>query len=640
MGCCRPRAAAGEAAGPYPASGFEAAGWASLVTWSWVNAVMAKRGALTAESLWRLLEWDTAGSVHGRLRDAGEASVASGRPSLRRAFVTAFWARYAAWGTPAWVKAGCIIAQTQFLALLLDELRSPADTSPKAAYLYALGLVATGAAVTVLHHAYFYHAWRAGLNWRTAATALLFSKSLTLRLDALAATSAGRVINIASSDVERLQKLCQYVTYLFVAPVEGAVCIWLLFREVGVATLAGIAVLAAFVAVQVWASRAFGRLRSETTVVTDERVRLTGQVIAGVRVLKMYGWEPPFLAAVRAVRSREMLKIGSTAVLRGLNEGLFGTVPLMVGGATFLTYYATGATLTPRNIFVSMSLFSLLQVDVCKFVQLGLEALAEVNVTFARLQAFLLLPDATPPPLLPVHTGGADAPAPPAIVTSALCATWSAAPSAEPVYSLRDVSLSLATGSLCTILGAVGAGKTSLLMALLHELRPTSGTCTVRGRVVYVAQSPWIMTFVCLLFWSTNYVTHTLINPPATRPTLTLCSGTVRDNITFGKPYDADRMSRVIDACCLRDDLAGFAHGDLEVIGERGVNLSGGYVPYASVFFFRIRVLTPVPRGPPHPTHTADNARASVWRAPATRMPMCACWTTRCRRWMHASAAR
>lgn len=74
-------------------------------------------------------------------------------------------------------------------------------------------------------------------------------------------------------------------------------------------------------------------------------------------------------------------------------------------------------------------------------------------------------------------------------------------------------------------------------------------------------------------------MTHTFINPPATRPPPTLCSGTVRDNITFGKPYDADRMSRVIDACCLRDDLAGFANGDLEVIGERGVNLSGGYVP-------------------------------------------------------------
>ncbi|GCB72667.1 hypothetical protein scyTo_0006412 [Scyliorhinus torazame] len=52
--------------------------------------------------------------------------------------------------------------------------------------------------------------------------------------------------------------------------------------------------------------------------------------------------------------------------------------------------------------------------------------------------------------------------------------------------------------------------------------------------------------------------------------------GTVRENILFGKMYDEERYKKVIEACCLQQDLAIFPFGDLTEIGERGLNLSGG----------------------------------------------------------------
>jgi ABC-type multidrug transport system fused ATPase/permease subunit len=56
-----------------------------------------------------------------------------------------------------------------------------------------------------------------------------------------------------------------------------------------------------------------------------------------------------------------------------------------------------------------------------------------------------------------------------------------------------------------------------------------------------------------------------------------LCSaGTVRDNITFYRPFDAERYTRVVEACELRNDLLNLQAGDMTVIGERGVNVSGG----------------------------------------------------------------
>lgn len=68
----------------------------------------------------------------------------------------------------------------------------------------------------------------------------------------------------------------------------------------------------------------------------------------------------------------------------------------------------------------------------------------------------------------------------------------------------------------------------------------------VSGRVAYVAQSAWIQT------------------------------GTVKDNILFGLPFDEARYKNALRACALDQDIKSFSHGDLTEIGERGINMSGG----------------------------------------------------------------
>lgn len=47
--------------------------------------------------------------------------------------------------------------------------------------------------------------------------------------------------------------------------------------------------------------------------------------------------------------------------------------------------------------------------------------------------------------------------------------------------------------------------------------------------------------------------------------------------------YDEDRYEKVLDACCLRQDLAQWLAGDLTEIGERGVTCSGGQKARISV---------------------------------------------------------
>ncbi|CAM9714184.1 unnamed protein product [Sphacelaria rigidula] len=98
-------------------------------------------------------------------------------------------------------------------------------------------------------------------------------------------------------------------------------------------------------------------------------------------------------------------------------------------------------------------------------------------------------------------------------------------------FVLESIDLTVEPGQLVGIVGPVGSAKSSLLMALLKEMAPVKDGgeeeakindksdardarkrgVSVGGRVAYAPQEPWIQ------------------------------SGTVRDNILFGKPMDRIR---------------------------------------------------------------------------------------------------
>lgn len=123
-------------------------------------------------------------------------------------------------------------------------------------------------------------------------------------------------------------------------------------------------------------------------------------------------------------------------------------------------------------------------------------------------------------------------------------------------------------GKLVAVVGSVGAGKSSIISAVLGEMDRVSGRVNTNGTIAYVSQQAWIQ------------------------------NATLQDNILFGKPMDRKRYNQVIAACALKPDLKvlpgteffvldaydfandtkifPFPGGDATEIGEKGINLSGG----------------------------------------------------------------
>ncbi|CAI9178841.1 unnamed protein product [Rangifer tarandus platyrhynchus] len=89
--------------------------------------------------------------------------------------------------------------------------------------------------------------------------------------------------------------------------------------------------------------------------------------------------------------------------------------------------------------------------------------------------------------------------------------------------TLQGLSFTVRPGERLAVVGPVGAGKSSLLSALLGELPPSQGKVSMLGRIAYVSQLPWVFP------------------------------GTVKSNILFGKKYEEERYEEVIKACALKE---------------------------------------------------------------------------------------
>ena len=113
-------------------------------------------------------------------------------------------------------------------------------------------------------------------------------------------------------------------------------------------------------------------------------------------------------------------------------------------------------------------------------------------------------------------------------------------------FQLKDIKLTIKRGDKVGIVGKFGSGKTTLLKGFSSLLTVIEGKLQVNGSVALVNQTPWIF------------------------------NGTIRDNIVIDQAFEEEYFFRVIDMCCLTQDLSKMEKCDLTWITQNGTNLSTG----------------------------------------------------------------
>lgn len=488
-----------------------------LVFW-WTGGLMSavsrwgSRLALQMEHVWPLGRGDRAAALAERLEECS-----AGQPRLFWLLVRMFGAEFALAGLMKLINDTCIFAGPLFLTLVLFYLDTP-EWPLWLGTLLALGMFLGAVLQTLAINAYFHVLYRVGIRSRTALGHLLLAKLFRVQRSA-ASHSLGALTTLLSVDVGRPLAAVPFLHVLWSAPLQIGVALYLLYGQLGLATFAGLGVIVLLLPVNFALAKGMSAVQERLMKCKDGRMAKIVEVFQGIRVLKYFVWEDLFQGLVRGLREKELQQLRAFNVLTAFSSFAWLFAPVLVALVTFSVYAALGHDLTPSVAFSSVALFNVLRFPLNVLPNV-VSSIVELRVSLTRMQAFLDTPERAPY-LSPPQQPGA--------CIEMVGATFAWPETAEP--TLVEASFALQRGQIAAVAGRVGSGKSSLLAALLGDMQLRSGRVSLEGSVAYVAQTPWIQN----------------------------CS--LRDNVLFGQPFDAERYARALDVCQLRPDLETLPHG-------------------------------------------------------------------------------
>ncbi|KAJ2774139.1 hypothetical protein IWQ57_000966, partial [Coemansia nantahalensis] len=527
----------------------------SRLTFAWIGPVLAagSRRALQMEDTCALSAAYYPEVATQRFRARWAASLADGAPALGWATALAFrceWARAAAWQLAAdlvpFLHPLLLARLVGFVAAYSTDAAEPVESG----YFYAAAMFGVAVAATLAEQQKQAASQHLEILLRTNLVSAIYRKALVLSNDAHNVHSVGAIVTHVSTDVSRAAAfICDSSFHVVAAPMRLALALYMLYRTLGWSILVGALVMAASTPVVAWLVRARNGVSKRLMACCDRRMKVMSEALAGIRSIKLYAWERLFEKRINGVRlGPEMDAIRRFGAIHALLTFIAVLVPVLVTLSTYYAYSVAGdqshGPLNARLVFVSLALFNMLKqpLSLCTSI---IPKAVDARESYRRLQAFLTADeiDYTAIGRAPYDR---DSPASGAgdVLVSVDGGTFKWLSAGEPVLKYIDVKCR--REELVAVIGGVGAGKSSLVSAILGDLVKCAGFVNVCGTIAHVPQQPWIV------------------------------NATLRDNILFGHQLDQAFYDRVIEACALRPDLDMLPAGDMTEIGERGINLSGG----------------------------------------------------------------
>ncbi|XP_073739846.1 ATP-binding cassette sub-family C member 3 isoform X5 [Callorhinus ursinus] len=543
------------------------AGFLSRLSFWWFTkmAILGYRRPLEEQDLWSLKEEDCSQKVVRRLleawkklqkQDAGrKAAAASGKrvsgedevllggqprpqpPSFLWALLATFCSSILISMCLKVIQDLLSFVNPQLLSILIRFISNP--MAPTWWGFLVAGLMFVCSMMqTVILQQYFHLIFVMGVKLRMAIIGVIYRKALVITNSAKRESSVGEIINLMSVDAQRFMDLAPFLHLLWSAPLQIILAIYFLWQNLGPSILAGVALMVLLIPLNGAVAMKMRAFQVEQMKFKDSRIKLMSEILAGIKVLKLYAWEPSFSEKVEGIREDELQLLRKSAYLQAISTFTWVCTPFLVTLTTLGVYVSVDQNnvLDAEKAFVSVSLFNILKIPLNMLPQL-ISNLIQTSVSLKRIQHFLnqdeLDPQCverktiTPGYAVTIHNG-----------------TFTWAQNLPP--TLHSLDIQVPKGALVAVVGPVGCGKSSLVSALLGEMEKLEGTVCVKGSVAYVPQQAWIQN----------------------------C--TLQENVLFGRALDPTRYQRALEACAMLADLEMLPGGDQTEIGEKGINLSGG----------------------------------------------------------------
>jgi ABC-type multidrug transport system fused ATPase/permease subunit len=313
-------------------------------------------------------------------------------------------------------------------------------------------------------------------------------------------------------------------------------------------------VLAVLAAPIVMTRRTWERIGERERSLQQQQLQVLQQSLGAIKDVKISGREPFFEERFRNVkreqsRAKQRRSWAASASRYGVETTLVFSMLLVV----FLVMRETASSSDTVSVLALFGYTGFRVIPSVNRIMMNVSYLREAHPWVASMDAdmrSLRLPAATP-----------FVPAPPLLADSIVCDDVSFRYDADGPPALDHVSVTIRRGQSVGIVGATGAGKTTLVDLLLGLLAPTSGQVLIDGVPLAGRERAWQRQI--------GYVSQDVY----------LLDDSLRRNIAFGIPdggIDDERLAAAVSLARLDDVVAALPQKLETEIGENGARLSGG----------------------------------------------------------------
>ena len=283
-------------------------------------------------------------------------------------------------------------------------------------------------------------------------------------------------------------------------------------------------------------------------MIADKRVNMTETLIDGIKLIKLYAWEIPYLKLIFNERDKEIKALNKFFNAFGIINvsGYAGIGLLLFLSLVFLINF--DEEISNSELFLLISLCLIFHSSTV-FMILGSLPIFSIVMVCKRVEEVLMMKE-----FCRVEAFDSDYQA---VVAENASFSWKnkfdenqdnevSKLVSEDSLVISRISIEVNKGELVIVVGSTGSGKSTLLLGLLGELDLISGKLKVNGKISYLSSDPWLIP------------------------------GTIKENILMSKDYNEDLYKQVLETSALAADIELMNLKDETIVGDRGITLSGG----------------------------------------------------------------
>ncbi|KAH6771586.1 multidrug resistance-associated protein 6 [Perilla frutescens var. frutescens] len=455
-----------------------------------------------------------------------------------RAITRMYWRSMVLAGICALLRTVSVVSTPLLLYAFVNYSNLEKKNLKEGVFLVGL-LIVLKVVESLSYRQFYFYSRRIGMRMRSALMVAVYQKQLKVSNLGRQRHSTGEIVNYIAVDAYRMGEFVMWFHVGWTSVVQLFLAIAVISSVVGLGVVPGLVPFVVCGLLNVPFAKLLQKFQTEFMIAQDKRLRSFSEILNNMKIIKLQSWEDNFKSMIQSFRQSEFKWLSETQYTKTYGTVLYWMSPTIVSSVIFFgCVLFKSAPLDAGTVFTVMAALRTMSEPV-RFIPEALSCLIQVKVSFERINAFMLEDELKQDDMQKSGTGDLGH----IICIQGGCFSWDAETTS---LTLRDITVEARRGEKIAVCGPVGAGKSSLLHAILGEIPKISGSVSVLGSVAYVSQASWIQ------------------------------SGTIRENILFGKRMDKAKYEEAIRVCALDKDIESFDYRDLTEIGQRGLNLSGG----------------------------------------------------------------